>query len=112
MTPDQRDENLLLSKQSSDGIWRLTLNDPNRRNALSESMLTELGAAFDEASANPDVRVVILAAAGSVFCAGHDLKEMTDGRQNADGACLFHQNFNQLFICYAENCQLSKTGNC
>ena len=74
----------MLSTQGSDGILRLTLNDPARRNALSETMLVALGAAFDAANTNPDVRVVILAAAGPVFCAGHDLKEMTAGRQNVD----------------------------
>ena len=84
MTPDQRDTNLLQAAQGSDGILCLTLNDPNRRNALSEAMLAALGSAFDAASTNPDVRVIILAAAGPVFCAGHDLKEMTAGRQNAD----------------------------
>ena len=84
MTPDQRDADLLLSTQGSDGILRLTLNDPARRNALSEAMLAALGAAFDAASTNPDVRVIILSAVGPVFCAGHDLKEMTVGRQNAD----------------------------
>ena len=60
MTPDQRDADLLLSTQGSDGILRLTLNDPARRNALSEAMLAALGAAFDAASTNPDVRVIIL----------------------------------------------------
>ena len=84
MTPDQQGANLLQAEQGSDGILLLTLNDPNRRNALSEAMLLALGAAFDAASDNPDVRVIILAAAGPVFCAGHDLKEMTVGRQNAD----------------------------
>ena len=84
MTPDQRETNLLLSTQDSDGVLCLTLNDINRRNALSEAMLAALGTAFDTASANPEVRVIILAATGPVFCAGHDLKEMTAGRQNAD----------------------------
>jgi len=84
MTPDQRDANLLQAAQGSDGILCLTLNDPNRLNALSEAMLTALGAAFDAASTNPDVRVIILASEGPVFCAGHDLKEITVGRQNAD----------------------------
>ena len=60
----------------NDGILRLTLNDPNRRNALSEAMLGALGKAFDAAGSNPDIRVIIRA--------GHDLKEMTAGRQNAD----------------------------
>ncbi|QGX97467.1 enoyl-CoA hydratase [Roseovarius faecimaris] len=67
------------------GILRLTLDDVARRNALSEAMLTELGAAFDEAASNPAVRVVVLAANGPAFCAGHDLKEMTAGRSAPDG---------------------------
>ena len=84
MTLYQRDTDLLLATQGSDGIMRLTLNDPARRNALSEVMLVALGAAFDAASTNSDVRVIILSAVGPVFCAGHDLKEMTAGRKNAD----------------------------
>lgn len=70
---------------AGDGILRLTLNDAGRRNALSEAMLAKLGAAFAEAGINPLVRVVILAANGPAFCAGHDLKEMTAGRAGPDG---------------------------
>ena len=47
-------------------------------------MLATLGAAFDRAGDSRDTRVIILAAVGPVFCAGHDLKEMTTARQNAD----------------------------
>ncbi len=67
------------------GILRLTLNDPARRNALSEAMLAELADAFARAGADPAVRVIILAANGPAFCAGHDLKEMTAGRSGSDG---------------------------
>ena len=96
MTPDQQEKNLLLSSQGSDGVLCLTLNDTSRRNALSEAMLAALDKAFDAASANPEVRVVILAATGPVFCAGHDLKEMTAGRQNADrGRAYFTKILNQ-----------------
>ena len=84
MTQDQQDADLLLSTQGPDGILRLTLNDPARRNALSDAMLGALGTAFDVAGANLDVRVIILAAVGPVYCSGHDLKEMTAGRQNVD----------------------------
>ena len=84
MTPDQTSVNLLQSSQNHSGILRLTLSDPDRRNALSEEMLTALADAFDQAGDNPHVRVIILAAAGPVFCAGHDLKQMTAARQNAD----------------------------
>lgn len=78
-------KNILLLELNIDGIFRLTLNDVDRRNALSEAMLTELCAAFAEAEANPLVRVVILAANGPTFCAGHDLKEITAGRTRCDG---------------------------
>ena len=54
----------------NDGILRLTLNDPETRNSLSESMLNALGSTLDAAANDPAVRVVVLAAAGPVFCAG------------------------------------------
>ncbi len=76
---------ILLHDQSDDGILRLTLNDVKRRNALSEAMLGALGTAFQEAGNDPAVRVIVLAANGPAFCAGHDLKEMTAGRTGADG---------------------------
>ncbi|SLN09622.1 2,3-dehydroadipyl-CoA hydratase [Roseovarius litorisediminis] len=76
---------ILLRDLDDDGILRLTLNDVGRRNALSEAMLAELGEAFVSAGANKAVRVVILAANGPAFCAGHDLKEMTAGREGPDG---------------------------
>ena len=75
---------ILLRDLDEDGILRLTLNDAARRNALSEAMLAQLGAAFAEAGADPSVRVVILAANGPAFCAGHDLKELTAGRAAPD----------------------------
>lgn len=75
---------ILLRDLDSDGVLRLTLNDAAKRNALSEAMLTELGAAFDDAGRDPKVRVIVLAANGPAFCAGHDLKEMTAGRTGED----------------------------
>lgn len=75
---------ILLRDLDADGILRLTLNDAGRRNALSEAMLAALGSAFAEAGADPAVRVVILAANGPAFSAGHDLKEMTAGRAGED----------------------------
>lgn len=54
----------------------LTLNRPSQRNALSLELMNRLIGAFDELRNDPDVRVVVLAAAGPAFCAGHDLEEM------------------------------------
>jgi len=76
---------ILLRDLDNQGVLRLTLNDPARRNALSEAMLGQLGAAFAEAGDDPSVRVIVLAANGPAFCAGHDLKEMTAARAAPDG---------------------------
>jgi enoyl-CoA hydratase/carnithine racemase len=63
------------------GVARLTLNRPERFNPLSSAMITALQAELDAIASDTSVRVVILAAAGRGFCAGHDLKEM---RAHAD----------------------------
>jgi enoyl-CoA hydratase/carnithine racemase len=54
-----------------------TLNRPQRRNALSLGLMLELIGCLDEIGRNREIRAVILAAAGKVFCSGHDLSEMT-----------------------------------
>jgi enoyl-CoA hydratase/carnithine racemase len=61
----------------------VTLNRPQRRNALSLELMLELLHALDEIGGTGDVRAVILAAAGKVFCSGHDLGQMTDRDINA-----------------------------
>lgn len=58
------------------GVVTLTLNRPLAFNALSESLLTALQTELDALARDASVRVVVLAAAGKAFCAGHDLKEM------------------------------------
>ena len=75
---------IVLENLSAHGVLRLTLNNPAKRNALSEAMLTQLHLAITAAAVDPLVRVVILAASGPVFCAGHDLKELTHGRKESD----------------------------
>ena len=59
-----------------DGIATVTLNRPGQFNALSSVLIGELQSAFDRIAADPAVRVVVLAASGRGFCAGHDLKEI------------------------------------
>src|SRR4051794_1534561 len=56
----------------------VTMNRPERRNALSPSMMDGMSAAWDEINANPDIRVAILTGAGGCFCAGADLQAMTE----------------------------------
>ena len=70
---------------SQDGsIRRLTLNRPDARNSLSLTMLNCLLEALADCSADTSTKVVILAANGPGFCAGHDLKEMTEERRKPD----------------------------
>jgi enoyl-CoA hydratase/carnithine racemase len=77
-----------------DAVRRLVLNRLQARNALSDGLMEALQAALDEAAADRTVRVVALAAAGPVFSAGHDLKEMTARRQDADsGRAAFARTF-------------------
>ena len=78
----------MLLVESQSGVTRLTLNRPERRNALSEAMLTELETQLDRIAVDNSTRVVVLAAAGPVFCSGHDLGEMV-GRAEAEYASLF-----------------------
>lgn len=75
-------------------VARLTMNAPDRLNALSDEMLAALQATLDTIAQNPSVRVVILTGHGKAFCAGHDLKQMTAMRQAQDGGAA---QFRDLF---------------
>jgi len=74
--------------ESDAGVVRLTLNRPERRNALSHALLTELDRALGTIAADPTARVVVLGARGPVFCSGHDLAEMV-GRTEGEYRELF-----------------------
>jgi enoyl-CoA hydratase/carnithine racemase len=70
---------------SRDGaVMRLVLSRPESRNSLSEAMMEGLEAGLSEAARDDTVRVVVIAAEGKVFSAGHDLKELTAHRTDAD----------------------------
>jgi enoyl-CoA hydratase/carnithine racemase len=74
---------LLLTAHAS-GVLRLVLNRPHARNALSSELMAALQAALDGAAADNATRVVVIAAEGSVFSSGHDLKEMAQHRSDGD----------------------------
>ncbi|MEJ6768185.1 MAG: enoyl-CoA hydratase [Paracoccaceae bacterium] len=84
----------LLERTDADGIAHLNLNAPEKLNALSEAMLDALQGHFDALQGDRSVRVVIISGSGKAFCAGHDLKEMTAGRQAEDGGKAY---FKHLF---------------
>ncbi|MBK3775790.1 enoyl-CoA hydratase [Azospirillum brasilense] len=88
--PATGDGTPLVLREDRDGVTTLTLNRPQARNALSVGLMGALQAELDAIHKDSSVRVVVLAGAGSAFCAGHDLKEM---RANPDRAA-----YESLFI--------------
>jgi len=69
-------ETVLLKSENTDGVVTLTLNRPGQFNSLSDELLGSLQSEFDLLAEDPSVRVIVLAANGRAFCAGHDLKQM------------------------------------
>jgi len=67
-----------------DGIATVTLNRPEKRNAMSLALLRDLRARFDDLDGRSDVRVVVVRGAGPAFCSGMDLREMGERRAAAD----------------------------
>lgn len=86
------DQNLL--RKDYDGVARLELNAPKSINALSEAMLADLSDEFTRIKEDASIKAVILATSGDHFCAGHNLKEMSNHRNEDDGG---HNYFIRLF---------------
>lgn len=84
----------ILHREDRGTVAHLTMNAPERLNALSDAMLGALLHQLDIISNEPDIRVVVLAGKGKAFCAGHDLKEMQAGRQAQDAGAAY---FDDLF---------------
>src|SRR5580765_107871 len=74
-----------------DGVLTITLNRAESRNALSENLMRVLQLTLDEAQEDSSVRVIVLAAKGPVFSSGHDLKELTAHRNDADHGLTFYR---------------------
>jgi enoyl-CoA hydratase/carnithine racemase len=85
----------------ADHVARVTIDRPERRNALSWALVGELRAAFDRAKADPEVRVCVLTGAGDrAFCAGADLGGMSSGAGNLalhDGRGQVAELFRELY---------------
>lgn len=75
----------ILERHDTGAVAHLRMNAPERLNALSDEMLAELQAAFDVLAEERAIKAVVLSGAGKAFCAGHDLKQMTQARQAEDG---------------------------
>src|SRR6056297_443475 len=75
----------ILDRTDTGPVARLIMNQPEKLNALSDAILAALSAELAAIASDNSSRAVILAGTGKAFCAGHDLKEMTQGRQAEDG---------------------------
>ena len=87
----QQQEEASLLRSDADGVAKLTLNRPRAGNSLSRGLMAALQAELDDISADADVRVVVIAATGEIFCAGHDLKEIRANPGRAAYEALFGQ---------------------
>ena len=76
MSAQPQEQQPFVLREERDGIATLTMNRPQQMNLLTSGMLTALQDALDSIQKNPGIRVVVLAATGKGFCAGHDLKEI------------------------------------
>jgi enoyl-CoA hydratase/carnithine racemase len=74
----------VLARSDDGGVALLTLCRPEKRNPLSEALIAALTAELDAIAADASIRAVVIAAEGPVFCAGHDLKEMSARRKDPD----------------------------
>ncbi|WP_170459158.1 enoyl-CoA hydratase [Ruegeria arenilitoris] len=84
----------ILERNDTGAIAHLKMNTPERLNALSDEMLEALQSELDTLRDDRTIRAVVLSGAGKAFCAGHDLKQMTAGRQAEDGGKAY---FTDLF---------------
>ena len=97
------DDSILLEEFIANGVYRLTLNDAKKRNALSEEMMAKLKSSLTDATDNKSIRVIIIAGNGPAFCSGHDLKQMTAGRDNDDQGLNY---FKKVFASCSELMQM------
>jgi enoyl-CoA hydratase/carnithine racemase len=81
----------LVLQSRAGAVATLTLNNPDKANVLSMAMMDALEAALNLAAADPAVHVVVLAAAGRLFCAGHDLQELTARAASHEVEALFQR---------------------
>ncbi len=82
--PEDPNDTPPVTRADRDGVALLTLDRPERRNPMSEATLRALDAQFTALAADKSIRTVVIAASGRVFSAGHDLKEMSAHRGDAD----------------------------
>ena len=99
-------QHILLEKDADNYIARLTLNRPEKRNALNDQTMDELGDALEDVESDDSVRVLIITGAGRSFCAGGDLEALPGGSepgawasQNVDDIRRSFQRVQRFMLC-------------
>ncbi len=72
--------------EQENGVAKLTLNRPNKLNALNKEMYLEIGKAIDELESSPNFRVLVITGAGRAFCAGGDISELSEATLSIEAA--------------------------
>ncbi len=88
----KEDLDILIKEKSDKGVLRLTMNNSDQKNPLSESMMSMLMEEIKGASSDQSIRVIVLTANGNVFSSGHDLKEITAARESEDNGKVYFAN--------------------
>ena len=83
---------ILIKDTSNKSILKLVLNDKKNRNALSEEMIIELNKEIQKGNTDDSIRVIIISAIGSTFSSGHNLKDITNARENDDDGDAYFEN--------------------
>jgi methylglutaconyl-CoA hydratase len=87
----------VLTENPGDGVFTITLNRPEKRNALNIALLEQLCEAVDAANGDASVRAIVLKGAGPAFCAGLDLKEAGDTANSHRSADLIARMLSSVY---------------
>ena len=88
----------MIEYSAAGGIARITLNRPDKRNAITSDMMSALRDALQRAGDDSSVRVLLIRGAGKDFCAGLDLSEVLKSAENADAALTSARRLGDLYI--------------
>jgi len=104
MSPDETSASLpafeVLRYETEGPVCTVTLNRPERRNALSGQLVNELIVALETAGADPEIRVIVLTGAGGAFCSGGDLSQMSGGATGSESTVPFRGGFVELNLAF------------
>lgn len=85
-------EDILKIEKYNNSIVRMTMNDEKTGNSLSDKMISKISSSIKDISSNENIKVVIISSKGKIFCAGHNLLEISNARKNSDDGENYYRN--------------------